>query len=84
MTPPISATEDIASGASSGVATPTLTHLKQTTVPVDVSAFVIDPSLPKQEWSVGLPPPEALANLSEESRTCVENFAAHKPASEPE
>lgn len=84
MVPPISATEDIASGASSGVTTPTLMTLKPTTIPVDVSAFVVDPSLPKQEWSLGLPSAEALAHLSEESRACIENFAAHKPASQPE
>lgn len=84
MSPPISTGEDLASGASSGVATPLLSSLKQTKIPVDVSAFVVDPSLPKPEWAIGLPPPEALEHLSEESRTCVENFASHPPAPQPE
>lgn len=83
MVPPISATEDLASGASSGVATPTLAPLKRTALPSDLAAFVVDDSMPK-EWPIGLPPSDALTHLSAESRACVENFAAHMPVEQPE
>ncbi|BEI81259.1 hypothetical protein CcaverHIS002_0204190 [Cutaneotrichosporon cavernicola] len=83
MVPPISATEDLASGASSGVATPTLAPLKRTALPTDLAAFVVDASMPR-EWPIGLPPADALTHLSANSRTCVENFAAHTPDEQPE
>ncbi|GMK54366.1 hypothetical protein CspeluHIS016_0109520 [Cutaneotrichosporon spelunceum] len=83
MVPPISATEDLASGASSGVVTPTLAPLKRTALPTDLSAFVVDASMPR-EWPIGLPAADALTHLSANSRACVENFAAHTPAEQPE